>query len=275
MNARKSAVKWAGAGALSVLLATTSAFAAPRHNRDQNGTDDQAQTQPEVQSSQRGSNDNRGTAQRTYGQQAPAPVVTQPVDSRVIADAAQRQQYGSRTNDQSWGNAGQSRGRVEQSNGYQPNDHRSNGYRENQRVNVTGRIQSFSRERNGYRVRIDNGSYWISEARFGNRARDLRVGLAITLGGIFRGGVIGIDAVSWPVSGGYGYDQSYVRGVIQHVDYRRGTMALREQTTGRLFEVDMRDAGFGRRLRRGDFVTLSGQWLRGSVFAAYRVDSVH
>ncbi|MEA2163343.1 MAG: hypothetical protein QOK37_1470 [Thermoanaerobaculia bacterium] len=275
MNARKSAVKWAGAGALSVLLATTSAFAAPRHNRDQNGTDDQAQTQAQVQSNQRGSNGNRGNAQRTYGQQqAPAPVVTQPVaESRVNAN--QRQQYGSRTNDQSWGNASQSRGRADQSNGYQQNDNRSNSYRENQRVNVTGRIQSFNRERNGYRVRIDNGSYWIPEARFGNRARDLRVGLAITLGGIFRGGAIGIDAVSWPVNGGYGYDQSYVRGVIQQVDYRSGTMALREQTTGRLFEVDMRDAGFGSRLHRGDFVTLSGQWLRGGVFAAYRVDSVH
>jgi hypothetical protein len=35
----------------------------------------------------------------------------------------------------------------------------------------------------------------------------------------------------------------------------------------------MREAG-GARLSRGEYVTLSGQWIQGNVFAAYRIDSV-
>jgi hypothetical protein len=196
MNARKSAVKWAGASALSVLLVSTSAFAAaPRHNRDQNGTDGQA-TQTQVQTDQRGANGGRGANQQWNGQQQvnPAPVAVQPTfDSRVNTTAQRHDQNASRNGNQSWGNANQS--------------HQSNVYRENQRVNVSGRVNSFNRERNGYRVYLDSGNYWIPDARFGNRARDLRVGVSLSFGGIFRGGVFGIDAVSWPISSGYGYDQ--------------------------------------------------------------------
>jgi hypothetical protein len=275
MNTRKSAVKWAGASALSVLLVSTSAFAAaPRHNRNQNGTDGQA-AQTQVQTPQRGANGARAGNQQWNGRQQanPAPAVVQPAPVVARNANAQRQnQYGSRTapaasnqsTNQSWGNANQSRGRGDQ----------SNGYRENQRVNVSGRVNSFNRERNGYRVYLDSGNYWIPEARFGNRARDLRVGVSLSFGGIFRGGVFGIDAVSWPVSSGYGYDQGYVRGVVQQVDYRSDTMTLRDASTGRLFEVDMRDLG-NASLGRGDYVTLSGQWVQGNIFAAYRIDSVN
>jgi hypothetical protein len=187
-----------------------------------------------------------------------APFATQPTYT-----AQRNGQNDYRNGYQSQNNAYQSRGRVDQ----------SNAYRENQRANISGRVQSFNRERNGYRVNLDNGSYWIPESRFGNRARDLRVGVSLSLGGIYSGGVFGIDAVSWPASSGYGYDHGYVRGVVQQIDYRSGTMTLRDASTGRLFEVDMRDAG-GARLSRGEYVTLSGQWIQGNVFAAYRVDSV-
>jgi hypothetical protein len=262
MNTRKSAVKWAGASALSVLLVSTSAFAAaPRHNRDQNATDGQA-AQTQVQTAQRGANSGRAGNQQWNGRQQanPAPAVVQPAfDSRANTNAQRHDQNASRNGNQSWGNTNQSRGQ-------------SNNYRENQRVNVSGRVQSFNRERNGYRVYLDSGNYWIPEARFGNRARDLRVGISLSFGGIFRGGVFGIDAVSWGASSGY--DQGYVRGIVQQVDYRSDTMTLRDASTGRLFEVDMRDLG-NARLGRGDYVTLSGQWVQGNVFAAYRLDSVN
>ncbi|MEA2235814.1 MAG: hypothetical protein QOC81_538 [Thermoanaerobaculia bacterium] len=268
MKSRKSAVKWAGASALSVLLVSTSAFAAaPRHNRDQNGTDGQA-AQTQVQTDQRGAsrsgaNRNGANDQRWNGQQQAnvAPAAVQPAfDSRANTNAQRYDQNASRSGNQSWNNASQSRGQA-------------NTYRENQRVNVSGRVQSFHRERDGYRVYLDNGNYWIPVSQFGNRARDLRVGISLSFGGIFRGGVFGIDAVSWP-SSGYGYDQGYVRGIVQQVDYRSDTMTLRDASTGRLFEVDMRSAG-NARLGRGDYVTLSGQWVRGNVFAAYRVDSIN
>jgi hypothetical protein len=283
MNTRKSAVKWAGASALSVLLVSTSAFAAaPRHNRNQNGTDGQA-AQTRVQTAQRGTNGGRAGNQQWNGQQQanPAPAIVQPANDSQYrnhsgsqtppvvaqnANAQRQNQYGSRTSpaasNQSWGNTNQARGRADQ----------SNVYRENQRVNVSGRVQSFNRERNGYRVYLDSGNYWIPEARFGNRARDLRVGISLSFGGIFRGGVFGIDAVSWGASSGY--DQGYVRGIVQQVDYRSDTMTLLDASTGRLFEVDMRDLG-NASLGRGDSVTLSGQWVQGNVFAAYRIDSVN
>lgn len=310
MNAGKAAVKWAGAGVLSVMLASTPAFAAGQWSRDgnRNGQNrDRQSAQTQAQTDQRSAD--RTGYQRRNGQQQVnvAPVATQPTYAAQPAYTAQRnqqnagrtnyqqrngqqqvnvapvaaqpaytaqrnEQNGYRNNNQSRDNAYQTRGRVDQANTYQNND------RENQRTNISGRVQSFSRERNGYRVNLDRGSYWIPEARFGSRARDLRVGVSLSLGGIFRGGVFGIDAVSWPASS-YGYDQGYVRGqgfvrgVVQQVDYRSGTLTLRDASTGRLFEVDMREAG-GAQVGRGDYVTLSGQWIQGNVFAAYRVDSV-
>jgi hypothetical protein len=265
MNARKAAVKWAGAGVLSVMLASAPAFAAGQWNRDgqnrdrqnANGQATQTQAQTQAQTGQPGAD--RTSYQRRNGQQQ---VNVAPVAQPTFT-AQRNDQNRYRNSNQSQYNAYQSRSRGDQ----------SSVYRENQRANISGRVQSFSRERNGYRVHLDSGSYWIPESRFGNRARDLRVGVSLSLGGIFRGGIFGIDAVSWGANSGYGYDQGYVRGVVQHVDYRSGMLTLRDASTGRLFEVDMRDAG-GARLGRGEFVTLSGRWIQGNLFAAYRVDSV-
>jgi len=270
MNAGKAAVKWAGAGVLSVMLASTPAFAAGQWQTRDGQNRDRQNAQTQAQTDQRSAD--RTNYQHRNGQQQVnvAPVVTQPTYT-----AQRNDQYRSRNTNQSWSNTNQSRDNAYQTRGRvdQASTYRQNTYRENERANISGRVQSFSRERNGYRVNLDRGSYWIPESRFGNRARDLRVGVSLSLGGIFRGGVFGIDAVSWPVSSGYGYDQGYVRGVVQQVDYRTGTLILRDASTGRLFEVDMREAG-GVQVGRGDYVTLSGQWIQGNVFAAYRVDSV-
>ena len=164
-------------------------------------------------------------------------------------------------------------------------DSRSGSYRDNQRVNASGRVTSFSRANGGYRVQLDRGreSYWIPESRMRNRGRDLRVGISIVLGGVFRGGRVDVDAVSWPGDDGYGrngrYDRNdYLRGVVERVDVRDGVLWLRDASTRRTIEVDMRDTRRSSRidlgdLRRGDSVTLSGQWLRGG-FAADEIESV-
>src|SRR5881227_2960221 len=160
-------------------------------------------------------------------------------------------------------------------------------YRENDRVNLQGKVTSFNRENNGYRMQLDRGntSFWVPESYFRNRARDLRVGVSLSLGGIFRRGSVYVDAVSWPDNYGYGnsgygnsgYDNGYLRGVVDRVDFRRGTVWLRDDRSGRLVEVDLRSDRYGRLdiddLRRGDFVELSGSWIRGGIFAADRVDS--
>lgn len=157
----------------------------------------------------------------------------------------------------------------------------NNSYRENERINATGKVSSFNRERDGYRVQLDRGqSFWVPQSKFGNRARDLRVGVSITLGGIFRGGSIYADAVSWPneygqYDRGYGngYNQGFVRGVVDRVDYRTGTVWLRDSASGRLITADVNGRSL-RNLRRGEYVELTGQWMRGGVFDVARIDNI-
>ncbi len=161
----------------------------------------------------------------------------------------------------------------------------SRQYRNNERVSMQGRISRYAHERGGYRVWFDNGGYsfWVPEARWRN---DWRVGIGISLGGIFRGGVIYADVYDDPYydNGGYGdnrgYSNDYVTGYVDRVDYRTGTLSLRDDRTGRFVTVDTRsiDPRYsridGRDLRRGDRVTLTGSWLRNGLFAANGVDSV-
>src|SRR5437762_56074 len=155
------------------------------------------------------------------------------------------------------------------------NQRGTNDYRENQRINASGRISSFSHERDGYRVRLEGNDrpFWVPQSSFGNRARDLRAGISIGLGGVFRGGSIYVDAVSWPNDGygydnrggyGSGYDRGFVRGVVERVDYRDGTLRVRDEASGRIITADVRSNLRG--VRRGDFVELSGQWIRGGIF---------
>jgi hypothetical protein len=159
------------------------------------------------------------------------------------------------------------------------------GYRDNERVTLEGKIRSMDRRGDGYRVELDRGNYsfFVPERQLRNRGRDLRVGVSVRLGGVFRGGSVFVDAVDYPRGGGY-YDSSYstgLRGIVERVDYRRDTLVLRDQATGRFVTVDMRDADRRYRsvdledLRRGDVVSLSGDWTRGGIFSASRIESVN
>ena len=137
----------------------------------------------------------------------------------------------------------------------------NNNYRENQRVTESGRITSFARERNGYRVGLDRGgSYWVPESR----GRGLRVGLSINLGGIFRGGSVFVDSVGYP--GGYAYDNAIVRGVVDNVDYRTGTVWLRDEASGREIRAAVGGGYALSTLHRGELVELTGQWAGNGVF---------
>jgi len=134
-----------------------------------------------------------------------------------------------------------------------------NRYRETQRSNETGRITSFARERDGYRVGLDRGrSYWVPESR----GRGLRVGLSINLGSLF----------GYPA--GYGYDNGYVRGVIDRVDYRTGTVWLQDDRSGAEIRAAVGSRYALRDLHRGEFVELTGQWIGGGVFDVARIASI-
>jgi hypothetical protein len=155
-----------------------------------------------------------------------------------------------------------------------------NSYRENDRVNLQGRITSFNRENNGYRVNLDRGpAFFVPESYYRRRSRDFRVGVSISLGGIFRGGSVYVDDGGY--NSGYGngyYSGGYLRGVVDRVDFRRGVAFIRDDRSGRIIEADLRGDRYGRLniddIRRGDYVELSGGWTRGDVFAADRIDSV-
>jgi len=157
---------------------------------------------------------------------------------------------------------------------YRNNNQSSNrSYRENERITAQGKISSFTKERDGYRVQLDRGreSYWVPQSYFRNRGHNIGVGISVVFGGVWRGNSVYVDDVNWQ-DGGY-YNQQLVRGVVEGIDYRAGTVFVRDDLSRRTVTVDLR-GNQERRLRRGDFVELSGRWDRGGVFEAYRIDRV-
>jgi hypothetical protein len=70
----------------------------------------------------------------------------------------------------------------------------------------------------------------------------------------------------------------FVSGVVERVD-RRGTILIRDQRTGRRVTAVMARGNHRRGvdindLRRGDRVTLRGDWERGGVFEVYRIEDL-
>jgi hypothetical protein len=258
------ATKAAGAGAIALLL-TTPAFAQSRGSWNQNNANNNDRngqaTSQRNNGNRQNANNGQANTQHANGNQ-PYNNTTQHANGNQPYNNTQANAQRANGN-QPYNNT---QGSYQRANG---NTSSNNSYRENQRINATGKVSSFNRERDGYRVQLDRGqSFWVPQSTFGNRARDLRVGVSINIGGIFRGGSIYADAVSWPNEYGqyaYGYDQGFVRGVVERVDYRTGTVWLRDDTSGRLIAADVNGRAL-RTLRRGEYVELSGQWIRGGVF---------
>ncbi len=75
------------------------------------------------------------------------------------------------------------------------------------------RISSIDRQPDGYRVRLDRGSYWfrVSQRALRNRRADFRVGVFVRLGGIFRRGIVDVDVVDWP---DYSYGNDYYSNAV-------------------------------------------------------------
>jgi len=76
-------------------------------------------------------------------------------------------------------------------------------------------------------------------------------------------------------------NREFLRGQIERVDFRRDVLVVREVRSGRRIVVDMDRADQRRRnrldlsdLRRGDVVTLVGEWRRGGTFEAFRITDV-
>lgn len=190
-----------------------------------------------------------------------------------------------------WRN-GRNDGRHERNDRNDRNDRRGDHRDERGRRNLSaqGRVSNLHRDRGGYRLQLDRGSQWYfvpSSAWRRNRNFDLRVGVSIRLGGGYYDdrGYIYVNEADYYDDYGYrdrGYNHGYVTGTVVRVSDRRDLIELRESRTGRRITVEARiaDRRGARRgidlsdLRRGDHVELEGEWIRGNVFQAYRIDSV-
>jgi hypothetical protein len=140
----------------------------------------------------------------------------------------------------------------------------------------SGRVHRVYPYAGGYRVWLTGCQYpFFIPSSYYNRSR-FRVGVDIALGGFYNSlGYYDYYDNDYYDNGYYDSRTSRgeLRGVVESVDYRRETFVVRNDATGSFVTVVMRDRGRDP-VRAGDFVELGGDWSRGGVFEAYRVDIV-
>jgi hypothetical protein len=155
------------------------------------------------------------------------------------------------------------------------NNQTFNTSRDNQHGTTAPRNDSFNREQNTYRQADRGQQFRRAEPAYGYRDRDVRSGVSINLGGIFRGGAIsvGVGTVPAPYYGVAAYNTGFVRGVVDRVDYRSGRLWLRDDASGQEIAADVNGYSLGN-LRSGDYVQLTGQWINGGVFDVTQIDNL-
>jgi hypothetical protein len=139
----------------------------------------------------------------------------------------------------------------------------------------------YNQQRDSNPGQFDRGrqqqTFRAPEVRYDNRYRDndRRGGLSINLG--FRSGAIGVGIGAYPVP--YRpvvvapvYANGLVRGVIEQVDYRDGTISVLDDASGRLITASVGGELGG--LRNGDYVQLSGQWINGGLFGVAQLQNL-
>lgn len=311
-NRSKSAVYVAAAGSLALLLAT-SAFAEERH-RDETSRHNRENGQTRTWNRDEGSrnnntprdsrpNEQRDNSNRTYEQRDNSNRTYEHRDNSNRTFDQQRTYEQRNNNDRNWNRGSNDRnwnrsnndGRYRDSGSAHRESYRNGIPRSDGRVTMLGRINRYEHERGGYRIWVGGSlyPYWVPESYF--RSRRIGIGLDLRLGGIFRNGAVYVDVLGWPGDpyyndpyyndGYYGtsygaYDNGYVRGIVDGVDYRTQLLYVRDDYSGRIVTVDMRrvDRRYSRLdlgdLRRGDRVSLNGAWVSGGLFAADRIDSI-
>ena len=133
------------------------------------------------------------------------------------------------------------------------------------------RVQSYH---GGYRVWVGAAPYpfFIASGAWGRWP--LRVGVNVSLGGYYdpRYGYYNVYNYG-PYNNPYAYRTAGdIHGVIESVDYRRGTAVIRDDISGSFITVVLRgnDPRLGS-MRPGDYADLNGSWDRSGVFSAYNV----
>ncbi len=138
-----------------------------------------------------------------------------------------------------------------------------------------GRISRITPARGGFQIWLSGGRYpyFIPAARF--RLFPLRVGLSIRLGGYYD--PLGYVSV-YDIGGFPGYDPAYTSGVlhglVESIDYRRGTAVISDDVSGRFVTVMLDRDSLQADLRPGDVVQFSGDWTRSGIFRVYQLDYI-
>lgn len=166
----------------------------------------------------------------------------------------------------------------------------SNGWRSSRAASVEGRITDVDRDRNGFVIRLDRGGLLLyvdrqtdvdSASRRRARVRDLDRGDYIRATGTIERGAMYVREIDLlrddDRSSQYGRydrrnDESRIAGVVERIDERREVLYVREARSNRLVTVDA-DKARGRNIRRGDFVTVIGEWDRNGNFDAVRIEA--
>jgi hypothetical protein len=170
------------------------------------------------------------------------------------------------SNDHRYDNRSNDRYRGNNNRGY---EHRGNPYY------AHGRISRIDRWNGGFRIYIGGAPYpfFVPEARF--RLGGWRVGLDINLGGYYNplGYYDYYDDAYY--GGGAAVSAGALRGVVETVDYRRGSFVIRDDASGGYITVLMRcgDRTFDA-IRPGVYVNVAGDWSRAGLFNAYRADLI-
>lgn len=160
------------------------------------------------------------------------------------------------------------------------------------RVTVEGRIHDIDRERNGFVIRLDRGRQMLIAdgrtpvERVSNRrnhrthVRQLERGDTIRATGTVNArGYVYVERISLlrEEDDRRDRDDTYLRGRVQSVD-RGGVVWVEEERSGRVIAVDTRRVDRNDRrydvddLRRGDRITVRGDWRRDGRFEAERVE---
>jgi hypothetical protein len=170
------------------------------------------------------------------------------------------------------------------------------GSSQSRRVTVEGRIRDIDRDRNEFVIRLDtrgsgSGYELVAEAdlrvetasynRGRTGVRQLERGDEIrAIGSIGRGGRVYVDRITLvrEEDNRRDADDRYLAGRVKSTDRRAELVWIEEQRTGRLVAVDVRHADRSSRrfdiddVRRGDRITVRGDWQRNGRFEAERVE---
>jgi hypothetical protein len=151
---------------------------------------------------------------------------------------------------------------------------------ESQRVTVEGRVRDIDRSRNDFVIRLDRNDYVLRVDRNTNGLRGLERGDYVRVVGTLNRGTLYVDRINElrDEDRRGGRDDSYIVGVVQNVDRRGNVVWIELERSNRVVAVDVRRVDRNRHqydvddLRRGDRITVRGDWQRNGRFEAERLD---